>query len=200
MQIVPGNHIEERFRALATEVFGLSVEAYLAANHGRQLFGYAIDLPAHSFFPLFGNPPASLTEAMNRRFGDSIAGYKVAVQEVFPIAGLNADVLLLATELSVAPESDFDTILIHKLCHLVLDSNSLGLTNLTLDQKSRYSGERLYKKTDRENERITKHSVQFCTLLAAAAERYAKNSPVLSIRSAVLDSAMRYDLKSNTRT
>lgn len=199
MQIVPGNDIEERLKALASEIFGLSVETYLA-NHGRQLFGYAIHLPSRSFLPLFGNPPDSLTAAMNMRFVDSIAGYKVAVQTVFPIAGLNADVLLLSTELSVAPESDFDTILIHELCHLVLDSNSLGLTNLTLDQKSRYSGERLYKKTDRENERITKHSVQFCTLLAAAAERYAKNSTVLSTRSAVLNSAMRYDLKSNART
>lgn len=200
MQIGTGNDIEDRFRALASEVFGLSVETYLAANHGRQLFGYAIDLPTRSFFPLFGSPPASLTEAMNRRFEDSIAGYKVAVQTVFPIADLNADVLLLSTELSIAPENDFDTILVHELCHLVLDSNSLGLTNLTLDQKSRYSGERLYKKTDRENEKFTKHSVQFCTLLAAAAERYAKHSSALPTRWDVLNSAMRYDLNSNART
>lgn len=53
MQIVPGNDIEERFSALASDVFGLSIATYLAANHGRQLFGYAIDLPTRSFFPLF---------------------------------------------------------------------------------------------------------------------------------------------------
>lgn len=197
MHIVMGNKIEERFRALASDVFGLSVETYLEANHGRQLFGYAIDLPNLSFSPLFGNPPTALTEAMNKRFSNSIAGYKVAVQTVFPIADLNADVLLLSTELSNVSESDFDAILIHELCHLVLDSESIERTNLALDQKSRYSGERMYKKTDRENERITKHSVQFCTLLASAAERYAKNSAVLSTRSAVLDSAMRYDIKGN---
>lgn len=194
MQISPGSDIETRFKALASDIFGLSVEEYLSANHERQLFGYAIDRPAHSFFPLFGNPPVLLTEAMNKRFVDAIAGYRVAVQAAFQIVDLNADVLLLSTELSTATESDFDTILIHELCHLVIDSSSV---QLTFDQKSRYSGERLYKKTDRENECVTKHNVQFCTLLAAAAERYAKYSSTLTTRWDVLNSAMRYDIKTN---
>ena len=199
MHISPGSNIYECFSALASNVFGFSVETYLTANNGRQLFGYAIDLPSRSYFPLIGVPPVSLTEAMNRRFIDSVAGYKVAVQTVFPIPGLNADVLLLSTELSSASEFDFDTILIHEICHLILDSNSPGLTNLALDEKSRYNGERLHNKTDRENETITKHSVKFCTLLAAAAEKYAKQSKVLTTRWNVLDSAMRFDLKSNAR-
>ena len=200
MHIIPSSDIRGRLESLALGVFGLSIETYLASNQDRLLFGYAIDLPTRSFFPLFGDPPTELTEAMNKRFGDSIAGYKVAVQTVFPTANVNADVLLLSTQLSFVSDSDFDTILIHELCHLVLDSNSLAQTNLVLDPKSHYCGERLYKKTDRENERYTKHDIQFCTILATAADRYAKLSGVLPTRWDVLNSAMRYDLASNART
>ena len=191
--------IRKQFEYLALEVFGLSLDTYLATNQNRLLFGYAIDLPARSFFPIFGDPPVELTKAMDGRFVDSIAGYKVAVQTVFPIPNLNADVLLLSTELDSVSNSDLDTILIHEICHLVIDSNFINQISLRIDEKSRYHGDRLYKKTDRENERITKHDIRFCHLLSAAADKYSSSSEILPSRWDVLNSAMRYDLAHNAR-
>lgn len=193
------NDLKDRFSFLAINVFGLSINEYLTSSQNRQLLIYSIDLQTRSFIPLFGNPPKELTDAMNLRFYDAKAGYRVAVQNVFHVANLNADVLLLSNEVISASKSELDTILIHEICHLIIDSDSLSLTKFSLNEKSRYSGERLYKKTDQHNEQITKHTIKFCTLLAAAAEIYASLSDELNTREAVLNSAMRYDLRLNIR-
>jgi hypothetical protein len=188
----------DRFILLAKDVFGLSIDDYLASL-GRSLFGYSIDLFQKCFLPIFGDPPNALTDVMNTKFVDSIAGYKVNVGSVFPSARVNADVLLLSTELDSVPDNDFNSILLHEACHLVIDGQLMSFINLPVDEKAKYHGERLYKRTDRQNESVTKHSIQFCTLLAAGAQRYSDISHFPD-RWAVINSAMRYDMQSNART
>jgi len=187
----------DRFSFLATVIFGISIENYLAARNGRSLFGYAIDRPKTTYLPIFGNPPSNLTESMNTKYVDSLAGYKVNVGSVFPDVNVNADVLLLSTELRMVSENEFSSILIHELCHLVLDGELFDSINLRINQKDEYHGEKLYKKTDFENECKTRHFIKFCVLLAAAAQRYSEISDDFLDRWAIINSAMRKDLREN---
>lgn len=200
MHSVHPSDIPVRLSTIAADIFDFSVDAYLASNNSRSLFFYAIDLPTRSFLPVSGQPPQELTDLMNGRFVDAMAGYRVAVQSVFPASGVNADVLLLSSELLSATPADIDTILLHELCHMLIDSKSREPSTTAIDEKSRYHGERLYKKTDVENEAVTRHSPFFCSLLSMAAEKYATQYKTLADRWEVIDSAMRYDLRRNART
>jgi len=191
--------IHDRFASLVLSYFGISIDKYLASNNARSLFGYTINLEKRVFMPIFGNPPCSLTDKMNGRFVDSIAGYKVDIRNAFPAENVNADALLLSTELSSASDPDFNSILLHEACHLIIDGKLSNNIELPITEKDRYYGDRLFKKTDYKNEFITRHTINFCILLAAAAQRYSKISEDFTDRWAVINSAMRYDLKNNVR-
>ena len=63
-----------------------------------------------------------------------------------------------------------DSLLIHELCHLLIDSGSINGIKTKITEKDKYHGSKLYRKTDQEHEQLTKHNLEFCILLAAAGE------------------------------
>ena len=190
--------IQKRIYQLAIDVFGFDYGTYLEAT-GRVLLGVAINPEKREFEHLFGDFPDNFLPTINKQFNDTKAGYKVDVGGHFPELGINADVFLLNVRNLDDSEKEIDTLLLHELCHMVLDSNGLSDAKITVDEKDKYHGNKLYKKTDVENENRTKHTKEFCDLLSAASDIASKKYSVFQDRWDVINSAMRYDLKTNLR-
>jgi len=193
-----GVQILERFKTLANEVFSFSIPDYLASKGNISLFGYETDRVKSVVAPLFGNPPFILTTAINSaKYVDAVAGYCVDVGKKFPVAKVNADVLLISKSLLSNDDDKFDAILTHEICHLLIDSSSIGKTSLVIDEKAKYHGASLFLKTDTERQHITRHTLLFCELLAAAAEKLAVIVPSLKDRKGAINAAMHFDLRAN---
>jgi len=190
--------IQKRIYQLAIDVFGFDYGTYLEAT-GRVLLGVAINPEKREFEHLFGDFPDNFLPTINKQFHDTKAGYKVDVGGHFPELGINADVFLLNVRNIDDSEKEIDTLLLHELCHMVLDSNGLSDAKITVDEKDKYHGNKLYKKTDVENENRTKHTEEFCELLSAASDIASKKYSVFQDRWDVINSAMRHDLKTNLR-
>lgn len=190
--------IEKRIYQLAIDVFGFDYGKYLEAT-GRVLLGVVINPEKREFEYLFGDFPDNFLPTINKQFHDTIAGYRVDVGAHFPELGINADVFLLNVKNLADSEKETDSLLIHELCHMVLDSNGISDAKITTDEKDNYHGNKLYKKTDVENENITKHTKEFCDLLSAASEIASKKYSVFHDRWDAINNAMRYDLKANPR-
>jgi hypothetical protein len=91
-------------------------------------------------------------------------------------------------------EHDADTILLHELCHWVIDAKQLPMMTLRLNSGDRYHGEKLFGRTDKDNQNETRHTEEFCILLAGSARRLAELRPSLGDRDDILSNAMRYDV------
>lgn len=190
--------IEQRIYKLAIDIFDFDYKKYTKAT-GRVLLGVVINSEKKKFEHLFGDFTDNFLPTINRQFCDTIAGYRVDVGAYFSELGMNADVFLLNVKNITGSEKEIDSLLIHELCHMVLDSNSLNETTVTVNENDRYHGNKLYRKTDVENERITKHTKEFCNLLSAASEIATRKCSVFIDRWDCINTAMRYDLKSNLR-
>jgi hypothetical protein len=193
------SNIYQKFAFIAEDVFSFSIDEYLKSRSNRSLYIYEIVTTERKHLPLSGDPPPELTASMNRSFVDAIAGYASNVSERLSVPAGNADVLLLSTEALAAEGMEFETLLLHEICHLLIDEELKETASSLLDEKAKYHGERLHRRTDQEFERRTRHTREFCDLLSAAAERYAAKRQGLVDRWAVINSAMRYDLRSNAR-
>lgn len=190
--------IEKRIYQLATDIFGFTYQNYTKST-GRILLGVAINPEKREFEHLFGDFPDNFLPTINKQFHDTIAGYRVDVGTFFPGLDIDADVFLLNVNNLADSEKEIDSLLIHELCHMIIDSNSINATAITFTEKDRYHGNKLYKKTDVENEHTTKHTEEFCNLLAAVSDIASKKMEGFRYRSDWINSAMRYDLKGHLR-
>jgi len=192
-----GEYVLERLGFLSREVLGINLDQYLIDNGDRHLFGLIINKIRRQFEPLFGNPPEQFYK--NAPFVESLAGYAVDVGRKFPGLGLNADVFLIAQELLGEDDLSVDTIILHELIHVLIDSGWLDRSTLKPNAKDKYHGERLYAKTDKENQHVTRHTEEFCILLASAAQRLYEIDKRYRDRVDVIDKAMRADLRGNLK-
>lgn len=151
------------------------------------------------FEHLFGDFPDNFLTTINKQFHDTVAGYRVDVGAHFYELNINADVFLLNLHNLSDSEKEIDSLLIHELCHMVIDSNSLEKTTIIISEKDWYHGNKLHKKTDVENERITKHTIDFCNLLTTVSEIASTKYSLFQDRWGCINSAMRYDLKGSLR-
>ena len=190
--------IENRIYQLASEIFGFSYQEYNETT-GRVLLGVVINPEKMVFEHLFGSFPDNFLTIINKQFHDTVAGYRVDVGAYFQELNINADVFLLNMNNLSDSEKEIDSLLIHEICHMVLDSNSLDKTTITINKKDKYHGNKLYNRTDVENERITKHTNEFCNLLSSASEVASTIYHVFLDRWDCINSAMRYDLNSSLR-
>ncbi len=193
-------NIENRIYQLAIEIFGFDFQQYKDAT-GRILLGVCINAQQSRFEHLFGDFPKNFLPTINTQFHNTIAGYRVAVGAHFRELKFEADVFLLNKNNLNDNDKEIHSLLMHEICHMIIDSNSLNEINSTFSEKDKYHGGRkLYKRTDIENKRITKHSVQFCNLLSAASEIAAQKYPnEFTDRWDCINNAMRYDLKGSLR-
>jgi hypothetical protein len=128
-----------------------------------------------------------------------VAGYRVDVGGHFRELSIDADVFLLNINNLSDGKEEIDSLLIHELCLMVLDSNNIDKIKITTNQKDRYHGGKLHKRTDGDNVHITKHTIEFCNLLSAASNIAAIKYPVFNDRWGCINSAMLYDVKGSLR-
>lgn len=186
--------VEKRIYQLATDLFDFNYKNYTKVT-GRELLGVKINPEKGKFEHLFGDFPDNFLLTINKQFHDTIAGYRVDVGAYFPELNIKADVFLININNLAEGENDIDSLLIHELCHMVLDSNSLNDTSINICEKDKFHGNKLFKKTDSENVRVTKHTEEFCNLLSAVSDKVPIKMNVFNDRWDCINSAMRYDLK-----
>ncbi len=190
--------IENRLYHLASEILGFDYQIYMTTT-GRTLLGVVINSQKREFEKLFGDFPNNFLATINQQFHDTVAGYKVDVGKHFKELNIKSDVFLLNLNNLSDDEKNKDSLLIHELCHMVIDSNNLNKTTITIKEKDRFHGNKLHKKTDIENERVTKHTIEFCNLLSTVSEVASNKLPKFKDRWDCINSAMRYDLKGSLR-
>ena len=183
-------------KSICKEVFGIDFDKYLADHGNRALFGLLIDNDARKFEAFFGNPPAQLMAAT---FYDALSGYAVDVAKQVAGLKINADVFLVSKKLLEEDDKEFDPIVLHEVIHMVIDSRVLPDVWKNLDATDQYHGNKLYKKTDTQNEKRTRHTEQFCALPAYAAQLLAELKNTYEDRWDVINRAMRADVKGGFR-
>ena len=90
------------------------------------------------------------------------AGYKVKF-----IAQHTVDLLILGEEVLNERRPDFTTILLHELAHCVIDSGDRQY--ITIDQEAKVLGDKMYTMLNPATEDDTRHSEDFCRVLAQGA-------------------------------
>jgi len=190
--------IENKLYQLAIEIFGIDFQKY-SNETGRKLLGVLINPEKKEFQHLFGDFPDNLLPTINKKFNDSVAGYKVDIGSHFTDLNISADIFLLNINNLNDNDTELESLLIHELCHMVMDSGILSDTNISSGKKDKYHGIKLYKKTDARNEDITKHTEGFCILLSTVSGIASSKYEIFKDRWDVINNAMRYDLKANLR-
>lgn len=183
----------------STELFNLNFDDYLRQHDDRTVIGVMINPTEKKFEELFGEFPDNFLSTINKDFHVSKAGYRVDIGAHFPDLEINSDVFLLNKELVDEPPESIDSLIIHELCHLMIDAKLLNDCEIPFGKKDKYHGQKLYKKTDIINVHRTRHDEEFCTLLAYACEIAAQKSELFDDRWSAIDLAMRYDTKGNLR-
>lgn len=191
------DHIRTKIEDLARTVFGIQMSEHFQRLANRSLFGLWINLDHRRFDPMFGSPPA---EILHLPFSDSIAGYCVDVRNTSPNLHVNADVFLLSRKFyDTSPSIDCDAIILHELVHFVKDSNLLEAMTLNVSAKDKYHGIRLHSQTDIDTEKRTRHTKEFCIILAAACRQLASQDPRYRDRIHVQHLAMIADVNGRLR-
>jgi hypothetical protein len=176
--IQAGERSRNSLHEIAKDIFGFDMETYLLENK-RKLWGITIETKSYEHHALFGDPdPSFLKEAseLYRKAGDKYnaeAGYKVNVGKIpsFSHLNINADVFLINPERLKNNISNLTALLIHELCHMVIESELIKDIPLKIDKEAMQCGEEIYNKTDKLNENVTKHYLVFCQILAIASHK-----------------------------
>lgn len=151
-----GQELLVRWEFISNQVFGVSHRAYLESHSGRQFWGLSANLTGKKFLPLFGSPPVAVIAKLP--FAESQAGYRVDLSSRFPALNVNVDVFLINAELLNDPTPEMDALLIHEMCHWLIDSNEPQLDPMISVEDQRV-GERVHRVTDYWNEAITRHDL-----------------------------------------
>jgi len=183
-----GKNVEDRVFYIAGQL-GFDLRQYLRI-HNRQMWGVLIDIDTNQFLHFFGNPPAHFLPTINQSFVHSEAGYKVDVGSHFTDLGVNADVFLISKDRLNDSLEDIDSLIVHELCHMLIDSEYLVNTNVRIDSKDRHQGKVLRSKVDKDPAR--RHDRKFCNLLAALAEDLANINKRFVDRWDIINRAMKH--------
>jgi len=190
--------IIDKINKLSKEVFEFDFQEYLLDSK-RDFWGLTIDNINFKHNVLFGNPDSDIVNQVNRIFQQNRedarceAGYRVDVGSYFRNTKIQADVFLINLDRLNDSIENLDALLLHELCHMVIDSKMIEkkLAHY-VNSKDIYHGKRLYKKTDRYNERYTRHTEEFCIILSAASQRAGCIYEHYNGRWDVIDRAMKH--------
>ena len=162
--------MRDKIISLSSIIFNFDFENYLTTNN-KQFIGLLISIDEEKYKYLFGPRVEELIEKANGKFHKAKAGYCVNFQERFEIEG-NYDVFLIGQEILECQENEIDTIILHELVHMLIDSNNIENINFNLSKEAIKFGNLIYKYVDKATEDVTKHTEEFCTCLAEACIRY----------------------------
>jgi hypothetical protein len=178
---------------LGSSVFPISFDSYLETS-GLELWGLQIDPDLRRFAVMFGAVKDEDLAYFNNHFYDTIAGYKVGARSVFPLLSANADVFLLSKQALAWSDVELIPIVLHELCHWYLDSGSQSQLPVHVTAMDKLKGKALYKRTDSQNEGMTKHTLAFCEFLYAVARVAVEKKKYSGSREELVSSAMRFDV------
>lgn len=188
-----GAELLTRIEFLANEVFGIDLTDYYRQLPDREFWGLAVDRKWRKLYRLFGEPTSRFLHIAGLRFPDSEAGFAVDIKARLAGVDADADVFMLSTERLDDEIRERDSLLCHELCHFVMDSHLVGSPGMVPDEEDKARGQVLYDRTDKAFEHRTKHTLDFCTVLAWAARRAVDRLPHLEDIDQFIDLAVRFD-------
>jgi len=114
--------VPERIQFVSQLAFYFNIDNYLA-KETKSILVFKIDTFNKRYSLLQGNDIDNILDCANANFVDSLAGYKVDVHELFE-KQTPADLFLIADVIINSNPSHIDTIIIHEIAHLLIDSGN----------------------------------------------------------------------------
>jgi hypothetical protein len=192
--MLTANEIHDIVLSRGDSLFPLGMSQYLS-NTNKPIWGLLIDPNERRFQGLFGDIPPEDLEQFNTSFHHTKAGYRVKARDHFPKLTSDADVFLISKECLALDPKDVEALIIHELCHWYIDSGLQSSNPIGIGSTDRLKAKNWYRKTDQENEHMTRHTLPFCELLCAVAARAVHTFKGFPNREALLASAMQFDIK-----
>lgn len=180
--------IVERFKYISKISYDFDIDDYLQKG-AKSLLIFMIDSISKRYTLISGTDTDNILESANQRYVESIAGYKVDVHNVFN-KETPADLFLISDTVINSNPTHIDSIIIHELAHLLIDSNNQP-SSLTLFIKDMAT--KLYYATDVENVHSTRHDIEFCQVLIYGCLNYQSKTKNFDSIQDTVESAMRYD-------
>lgn len=174
-------------------LFPLGMSQYLR-NANKPIWGVLIDPDERRFHTLFGDIAPEDLDQLNTSFHHTKAGYRVNAKGYFPLLTSDADVFLISKECLALDAKDVEALIIHELCHWYIDSGLQSKKPLGIGDTDKLKAKAWYRKTDQENEHLTRHTLPFCELLCAVSVRAIHTYKSFSTREALISSAMQFDI------
>lgn len=184
-----GNAVKSAFYRLSKDIFGLNFDDYLD-NNDRVLFGVIINQDEKRYEQLFGCIPDSLLSAINTRYFNSVAAYKVDVRETFDTLDINADLLGVRKDILNGDSKLLNAIILHELCHAVIDSRHIDKLPIKRTLTDDNQGSKLLGNVPPDDEF---HDLEFCQVLSFAANKMKYIDSRYKDRKEVIDYAMKFN-------
>ena len=182
--------ILERLKFISKISFDFDFEIYLA-KESKSILVLKIDTINEKYSLISGVDDANILECINStRFWYSLAGYRVNAHNHFR-TNIPVDIFLVSDIIINSNPSHIDTIIIHELTHLLIDSENSHAFALLPHFKE--MGLRLYYATDTERTEDTRHNFDFCQLLVYGCSNYQSKTKNFRGLQEAVENAMRYD-------
>lgn len=182
--------ISDKIKYLSAMALCFDFEEYLNTNN-KEIIIFEIDTINERYILKEGRNFDQILENSNQKFFHSKAGYLVDIKTKFNTK-VEADLFLLSDVVLSSNPTDLDTIIIHELVHMLIDSGQNN--HMAITEYSREIGSIFYKQTDYPNEDITKHTEDFCQRLAQACITYNNKTKNFENDNQAIRSAMRFDI------
>ena len=183
-------YIQKRIREFTAELFDVNYDEYLSSKGRRILICFFLSSKGEVV-----QSSAPVTSSIKDYFYsagfNSKAGYAISESVPKEESNINADLIFFSEDFLSISENEIDKLLLHELCHFLIDSkieNSLGKSKSAIKL-----GNWLYNCTDRDNENNTRHTLEFCLLLANVAEKSVQNGIFSETPEEIIKKAMQFD-------
>ncbi|MBP7346849.1 MAG: hypothetical protein KA952_09950 [Sediminibacterium sp.] len=183
------NSLKERIFELSNHSILLNLETYFA-DHNKDFYGVLFNPSTNHVESLFGNTPIVVLEFIKINMVNAMAGFKFDLQEQIP--GIkSSDLLLISEELLSNSSIEIDTILIHELTHLAINSDNV---KIELVESDRQLGHQFYKASRQYDCHQTHHDETFCNYLVGALRIFNEYSKAFQTNNEAALSGFRFDL------
>ncbi|MCX6227042.1 MAG: hypothetical protein NTV01_20225 [Bacteroidia bacterium] len=182
--------ISDKIQYLSRIALGFDFRQYLEQNQKRFIV-FKINTVDSCYELMEGENFNSILDQSNKKYFHSKAGYLVDIKKMLDTEA-EADLLLLSDVVLHSNPIDLDTIIIHELVHMIIDSNTPFPLELT--EEAVGIGNEIYRLTDYHNELMTRHTVEFCQHLANVCIHYNTETKNFNNGMEAIRSAMRFDI------
>lgn len=167
---------------------------YLESNN-KEIFGLLIQSDTQQYQQLFGNFTANDLSLLNQRFFDAKAGYAVDIQNHFSGFSSNADIFLISEDSLAGGFRTVEALIIHELCHWYINTGLQATTPVFFSDTDIELGCAIHDKTDKHNERLTQHTLEFCKLLSSIADKSIRTFATFNNPEELILAAMQFDIE-----